>query len=127
MVTPSDACLQTLLAVTVQMTSVPGTTFPASTSTLVFSPLSLTASFSTCAVVLSSMQPSACAKACDANVQAMAAAMNFLNMCVSFTAESFRSVDGHGELDRLRSTRGGNGSEQHAHARARGGRKFAGV
>src|SRR3954471_17735811 len=56
MTTLSEGCLQTLLAVTVQTTSVPGMTLPAATSTLLFSPLSLTTSFSTSPLVFSSMQ-----------------------------------------------------------------------
>src|SRR4249919_3402540 len=77
MVTLSDGCLQTLLAVTVHTTSVPGTTLPAGTRTLDFSPLSLTTSFSTAAVVLSSMQSLACANACAVNPQVMSATIAY--------------------------------------------------
>src|SRR6478736_1031372 len=91
MTTLSDASLQTFFAVTVQITSVPGMTLvsAAATSTLDFSPLTLTTSFSTSPVVLSSTQL-VCANAGACSAQAMtAAAMNFtvpLIMCVSFTS-----------------------------------------
>src|SRR5262245_17228893 len=91
MATLSDGTLQVLLAVTVQTTSVPGITLPASTRTFDFSPLALTTSFSICAVVLSSMQPGPCPNACVTRPHANSAAMaadfwNSLNMCVSFTS-----------------------------------------
>ena len=72
-------------------TSVPGITVAAGASTLVFSPLSLTTSFSTSAVVLSSMQlPWASAGATNTNANTALAPkiLNPLNMCVSFTAAS---------------------------------------
>ena len=88
-VTLSDGCLQMLLAVTVQTTSTPGTTLPAGTSFLVFSPLSLTTSCSTSAVDLRTMQPcGACANACEPKPQAMQRerrrkSLFPLNSCVS--------------------------------------------
>src|SRR6187401_1513061 len=104
-VTLSEGGLQMLLAVTVQMTSFPGTILPAGTRTLDFSPLSLTTSFSVSAVDLRTMHPCACAKACEPNAQAMRATtpstFRFpLIMCVSFTVLP-GSIDGDGELDRL--------------------------
>ncbi len=90
MVTLSDGCLQMLLAVTVQMTSTPGTTLATGTSFVDFSPLALTTSCSTSATDLRTMQPCVCAKACELRLQAMMAAKpkTFypLNICVSFTA-----------------------------------------
>src|ERR1044071_788663 len=90
-VTFSDGCLQTLSAVTVHWTTVPGTTVVAGTSFTLFCPLASTTSCSTSATDLSAMQPGDCANACEPRLQAMraAAAMIFrfpLNMCVSFTA-----------------------------------------
>src|SRR4051812_39387704 len=123
MITFSDGALQVLLAVTVQTTSVPGMTLPAGASSLVFSPLALTTSFSTWAVVCSAMQFCDCAIASDERPKASNAAVaaNFnvlLIMCISFTALP-RSIDGHGELDRLGSARLGESSELHADVRIR--------
>src|SRR6187399_3756356 len=90
--TLSDGTLQMLLAVTVQMTSPPGTTLPSGTSLVDFSPLALTTSCSTSAVVFTTMQPApgACANACAPMLQTKIAArpknFNPLNMCVSFTS-----------------------------------------
>src|SRR5215831_5090889 len=106
-------------------------TLPAGTSCLVFSPLAPTTSFSTSPVVLSSMQAFDCANADEPKPQASstAATTNFnvlLIMCNSFTALP-RSIDGHGELDGLGSTRLGESSERDTHVRIRRGQKTAGV
>src|SRR3954471_23393111 len=127
----SEAALQVLVAVTVQTTSVPGITLPAGASSLVFSPLAPTTSFSTSAVVLSTMQPCVCAKTCDPKAQASnaAALTNFdvlSIMCNSFTALP-RSIDGHGELDCLSTTRLGESSKRHVHVRAGSSQKTAGI
>src|SRR5688500_17712923 len=131
-VTLSDGCLQVLLAVTVQTTSVPGMTLPAGTRTLDFSPLSLTTSFSISAVDLRTMHPCVCAKACEPNAQAMRAnapsTFRFaLNMCVSFTVVLPRSIDGYGELDRLSPARLSEIAERHAHACSRSADEFTRV
>src|SRR3954468_9841847 len=133
MATFSDGCLQMLLAVMVQTTSLPGTTFCTGTSCLVFSPLASTTSCSTSAVDLSAMQPAAgaCAKACEPKLQAR---MAMTPMClrtpsimsVSLTGW-FPLVDGHGEIDGLRAAGLREIAERHVHMVVRIGVEIAGV
>src|SRR5687767_1182776 len=90
-VTLSDGCLQMLLAVTVHVTSTPGTTFSGVTIVTLLTPFASTTSLAISAVDLSRMQPCVpCANDCEAKPQAInaAAVRNFtfpLIMCVSFT------------------------------------------
>src|SRR5688572_29384895 len=121
--TLSVASLQTLVAVIVQTISSPGTTLPAGTRRLTLCPCSTT-SRSASALVFSSTH--ALSAAC-AFIAVASSATTPITQCLVPMPLLLCSIDGHGELDRLRRGAAREIAEGDPHLRCGRGNECAGV